>query len=382
MRHARLLSCAVIALAICLPDSGYAMTTRVLDFARGQINADWAGQGDISMEQATSGVLLRSGNGTGMLTTTLDEVFQPQSGVIRVASETPQSFSFIWTMMSDASRTTFTVPFDVITGGEKVFSLHGKPEWRVGKKKIGILLPPQTTLMLKNIELRQNNRIEQLLHAVASFWVFDELRPYSINFVWGPQIGWNAIERQQLYDVQPPISLSGTLAAYGIILMIIIGILGSGLYRKTSKTTIVRRIGILLIGAWILFDVRMGSEFLSWVWHDHTTYIAAEAGEREFRDRNAFYDFAAFAAPFVADRESYVFFAEYPWPYLGNMRYLTYPSIPGIDYMNDDTWVIYRRPDMAVSAAGQMTVDGEPVSPQGTVLGRFDDHSFIFRITK
>lgn len=307
-----------------------------------------------------------------MLLTTVDAETRAHFVVITAAAPESSQPSFVWS--------SYSVPFSLATGQTEVTDISLEGKWKPGEKQVGILLPPHTTIFLRSIELVQQNIFERGLEAARSFWVFDQMRPYSINFVWGPQIGWNASERAHLYDVLPPVYQSGTLMIYGILIVLIAAFIGYGRLRKIPRTTTVQRICVLLIGVWILLDARMGSEFLSWVWHDRETYIAVQPGERQFRDRDAFYDFADFAAPFVADRESYVFFAEYPWPYLGNMRYLTYPSIPGIDYMNDDTWVIYRRPDMGVDALGQMTIDGEAISPPGTILGRFDKDSFIFRL--
>lgn len=369
-------------LSLMAPASVIAMQSHRFEFGEELINANWTGKGQLSMQKGKDGILLQTGNGTGMLTTTVGADIRPQSGVIIAASGVPSRFYFSWTTLNEPQNRSFTLPFGLTTGAaeNQDFSLEGN--WQTGSHEIAIILPPHTAIVLMNIELRDQNIFEQVLEPLRSFWVFDTYRPYSINFVWGPQIGWNTAERQHLFDVVPPVSLSGTLAMNVMLLVLMAAMYCIGVWRKTQKKQTLKRIGILLLFVWILFDARMGSEFLSWVWTDHTTYISAEHGQRQFRDRDAFYDFADFAAPFVIDRESYVFFAEYPWPYLGNMRYLTYPSIPGIDYLNDDTWVIYRRSDMGVDELGQMTVDGEAVSPQGKILGRFDDTSFIFRVSK
>ena len=67
------------------------------------------------------------------------------------------------------------------------------------------------------------------------------------------------------------------------------------------------------------------------------------------------------------------------WPYLGNMRYLTDPDMAGIDYDNDDTWVIYGRPDVTVGTSNNLVMDNEIISEPGRILVRFDDSSFVFR---
>ncbi len=371
-------------LSLTIPGGAFAMQTQTLDFAEGRINADWVGQGDIKMQQAKDGILLETGNGTGLLLTTLAANFQPQASVIQAASPVPSRFYFAWIMTSGPGHSTFTMPINLTTGTEEEqdFSLQRETEWRTGEKKIGIVLPPHTTIMLMRIELKKWNMFEQSLEVVKSFWTFDELRPYSINFVWGPQVGLNSFERSQLYTNLPPAYYSGTLILNAAIILILLAIGATGKVRKTPQRNVILQCAVVLFAGWILLDVRMGSEFLSWVWHDRETYIAADAEERTFRDRDRFYDFAEFSKQYLKNRNSYVFFAEHPWPYLGAMRYVTYPSIPGIDYFTDDTWVIYQRADMGVDQAGHMTIDGQSVSPAGKVLGRFDKNSFIFRVSK
>ncbi len=221
-----------------------------------------------------------------------------------------------------------------------------------------------------------------IIEAGKSFWTFDAYRPYSINFLWGPQIGFTEYERGRLYAALPPTYESGTFAVNVFLTATLILIVGVGLLRKTPHRLLMLRSASLLFVAWIIMDIRMGSEFLSWVGHDHRTYIGADSNERTFRDRGRFYDFAEYAKQFLVNRDEYVFFARQPWPYLGNIRYLTYPSIPGIDYKNDDTWVVYDRPDMTVDADNRITISGEPVTPPGTMLGRFDASSFVFRVIK
>lgn len=222
--------------------------------------------------------------------------------------------------------------------------------------------------------------MEPVLEAGRSFWTLEKQRPYSINFLWGPQIGFTEAQRLTLYSALPPPYYSGTLALNIAIAVILLAILVLSIVQKVSRRILMRRVFTVLLATWIFFDIRMGSEFLSWVYRDYQTYISAPAGEKIFRDRKTFYDFAAYSKQFLTNRPSYVFFAQRPWPYLGNMRYLSYPAIPGFDTANDDTWVIYDRPDISVSADRRIVIDEKPVTPVGTVLGRFDESSFIFRI--
>ena len=350
-------------------------------FQEGAVNAAWATGGQIEVTKTPEGVLLQTGTATGVFLTPQEPNFLAEGGTILASAQSPQAMSFGWILSTDPQKLTYSVAAQLSgTRGEEVsFDLTEHSEWLPVKKTFGIVLPPQSNVLLHSIELKKWNMFEKLWNEVLSFWTLDGYRPYSINFIWGPYLANNPIERAMIYSSLPP---NGTSATWMAILAILIFMLGIVLlsFRKTHrKHFIARRILIVFAVAWILFDARMGSEFLSWVMRDQKTYIGAGESVREFRERGNFYDFAAFSAPLVQDRDTYLFFAEQQWPYLGNMRYLTYPSIPGIDTQNDDTWVIYHRPDFGISSDGRLALDHEAITEPGEILGEFGKGSFVFR---
>jgi hypothetical protein len=374
---------ALAMIPLLLPAATHAMEIETLEFAKGQINATWTGKGDIAMEQRDDGVVLHTGNGTGYFLTQ-NTAFFPEGVTVTATVDVPTQIGFAWILSNESLNQSFELPMFIPAGNAEQVSLSmaSAEQLSGAKRQIGIMVPPNTALLLHRIELYRWNLAEEFMEMVQSFWTFDALRPYSINFVWGPQIAFNTIQRTQLYETLPPASFSGTFAVFAVLLVILIIFFELPFVfgvKQHKIRWIVTRFGIVLLAAWIAFDVRMGSEFLSWVLHDHQTYVAADETTREFRERNRFYDFAETAALYVNDRQSYIFFAEQPWPYLGNMRYISYPSIPGIDVQHDDTWVIYRRPDMAVNANGQLMNEGEAITSPGKILEQFDETSFIFR---
>lgn len=374
-----------IALGLLSPLSLVAMQTQTFDLASGEINAQWQGFGPIQLQKQADGILLATGNGTGMLLTTTQTAFLADAATVVASTQEPMNLHFVWIYTEDPESVTYSVPFSLSSGARRTasFSLANANEWLKNEKKIGLVLPPNTSLLLHRIDFHQWNWFERIAQNISAFWTLDEYRPYSINFTWGPQLASNPIERGELYQTLPPASTSATLVTYQVLLGILILIVAWTYVRPRGNQMeyILKKMSVVLLVAWILFDVRMGSEFLSWVAHDQSTYIGKSVATRTLRDRERFYDFAAFASPFVADRESYIFFAEQPWPYLGLMRYLTYPAIPGIDFEKDDTWVIYNRSDIQISPANQLTIDGTAISEPGTLLGRFDSDSFVFRVS-
>lgn len=373
-----------VTVSLLAPLSASAMQTQTFEFADGKINASWAGLGPIQVQKAPQGIVLSTGAGTGEFLTTATLTGTAEAGTLRMSAQSDQDFYVGWIFSDDPRQNIYTIPLTAPRGDDErvSFRLRAEELWqpaRVGK--FGLILPPNTVVMLHSIELHRWNVLEHVWSRVVSFWKFDEYRPYSINFVWGPQLAGNSVETEAMYRYLPPQTLSATIAAY-VALIVLIALLYAyaHVFRhpEEKRAWVLRRALLAMAVLWLLFDARMGGEFLSWVAHDQATYIGKPQGERTLRERESFYDFAEYATQFLGDRTSYIFFADHEWPYLGNMRYVTYPAIPGITIDTDDTWVIYNRPDLTVTD-GRITIDGEPVSAPGTLLGRFDEKSFVFR---
>lgn len=366
---------------LCLPATVLAEQTHIYEFRDGAINATWEGIGPLGMTKQPTGILLSTQEETGALVTDMQPPFLADAARAVLTTDRPGQLHFVWLFQGDPDQMTNAVPIDFYSeiGKAIPISLTHSPYWHAGDKRIGIVLPPRTTIVLHRIELTRWNVWEKLWSGILSFWIPDTQRPYSINFVWGPQLEFIPSERPTLYDTPPPRALSATYVTYAVLTVLLIILFGCMVWLKFSFTQALRYSALLLAGTWIFFDLRMGGEFLMWAMHDIKTYSSASPEVRVFRDRDHFYDFAEFAKPFVADRSSYIFFAQAPWPYLGNMRYLTYPSIPGNTFSADDTWVVYDRPDVSMDAENRVTMSGVPVSLPGRVLGRFDATSFVFR---
>ncbi len=382
VRISVLFTSALTSASLLLPASAFAMQSQFFDFGAGQINATWEGKGPIQMKQTPNGVLLQT-TGTGLFLTDTDLSVSPQMGSVTISSESPEGVYLVWIYKDDPSTFNHNLGLRLRAGANIAtpFSLSEVQSWNDSSKYFGLLLLPNTTVLLHQIRFDELNAAERFLEIVRSFWTFDGMRTYSINFLWGPHIAENPVARQDLFAYVPPQTPSATAVMYVFLIVTLVLITAFAAIQKTetAKRRAIMLGSFLLLSVWILFDLRMGSEFLASMVYDARSYILSSEQDRTFRDRDRFYDFADFAKLYVADRESYVFLAEQQWPYLGNMRYLTYPSIPGIAYDRDDTWVIYHRSDVSIDESGQLTVDSEPVTNPGKIIGRFDDTSFVFR---
>jgi hypothetical protein len=286
----------------------------------------------------------------------------------------------VWVYADDPTSETHAVAmyFDSGEGQDVYFPLTHTRTWHAGKKRVGIVLPPYTTVLVHRVGLVHWNILEKTWAGFTSFWKIDRERPYSINFLWGPQFEFIPTEHPVIYDTLPPHSLSATFVMNIVLLTLSLVMLGVAYFFKKPLKKAMYWSLLLCAGAWVFFDIRTGAELLLWTKKDMTTYVTAPPETRTFRDRERFYDFMDFAKPLVSDRLSYIFFAQTPWPYLGNIRYVTYPSIPGDAVNTDDTWVVFDRPDLDVRN-DRITTGGKPVSLPGKVVGRFDANSFVFR---
>ncbi len=133
---------------------------------------------------------------------------------------------------------------------------------------------------------------------------------------------------------------------------------------------------------WLVFDLRMGLEILSYVRADYATYVSQRPGERSLRNFENFHQVLDRSRPFLAGQSSYMFLSEEGTPYLSHMRYFTYPSVPlplGEPAEHANIWIVYKRPDISVNDQGELVAKQQVISAPGDVLERFDDSSFLFR---
>ncbi len=362
-----------------------AVTERLFPLLPGSVNANWKGFDGFNAQQQADGLHIGM-SGTGAVLAAVSLPADAQLLTIETTSDRAVTGRFLWQTSWDTSGGVFSSPITIVPGSHAVTAvpLHRLSQWNGTITAIGLQLPPSTSIILHGLTFSHFNPLERLIVGMQSFWTMDSYNPTSINFLWGPQIASNPFERLTVYDQSPPQALSGTLflSVAGLVAVIMLGIVYALRWRTrwNGRALFLRGSAICLISLWLLLDMRMGSEYLQWVATDFRTFISAPAEERTLRERGHFYDFIEFVLPLVHDRTSYAFASFQQWPYLGNLRYFTYPILPSADFEHDDTWVIFRRPDFDIDAQQRVTLNGQPVTPPGRILGRFDDSSFVFRI--
>lgn len=376
---------AIFLLALSAPSTiAHAAQFETVGFTPGEVTYTWEAFGGLTVTSVGDALRLQS-TGSGLfIAKNISFASSPDTMTLFTQSQTPQDIMFLWHRKSEgaeAERYHFPVTLEAgIDVVETPLLLHTENAWQANDTdEIGIFLPPGSDFVLRKMEFADWSFADRIGTMIASALDFQEYNPHSINFIWGPQLAFSPLQKSMMWNSLPPQSVSGTFVLNILLLVLLVAILILIRKRRHSQAAFKRYAFFLFLGAWVLFDLRMGSEFLGWVAHDMKTYVFAEHGTRTLRDRDDFYEFTEFVTPLVADRERYVFFAQREWPFVGSMRYFTFPSLPDGEE-TEDTWVIYDRPDIVVSASSQLMVEGTVLTPPGELLGRFSDDSFVFRI--
>jgi len=225
---------------------------------------------------------------------------------------------------------------------------------------------------------------QKILAFWRSFWTLEPFTAHTINILVGPVVLTDHMmvgewyENWHLNGISVNAYILVGISLFGISLLLYAGAFSGKRWLDIRKRIIILFF-LAIASLWILYDFRMGFEFVRNVAVDHVQYISADTETRTFRDRDRFYDFAKFVKSFVKDRETYEVFLPDPWPYFGSIGYYTYPSRPNPGDPVSDTWVIYERDDIVLGEGDKLYHLGEAFTDAGEVIGRFSDDSFIFR---
>lgn len=384
-----LLHALFVGLAILLPTTVAAKETTIWSFEGEVIPGRWEvvrltstvrSPEGLRIETAREGHLTRPSelaHGIDAVSVTFRDVSRPTEAI------------FLWHIQGTQEGHLVQLPF-LIEPQRDPQTIHLNvgyySQWDEGADRIGLAFSSGAHVTLQRVELSRWNIPEKILEAWKSFWMFDEFRPYTINFVWGPLLATNPIARQYLFAKLPPQGMSVNWVFYAVLtltggaLVLLWFLRGQGAVLRKRYVAVFLSVFASL---WLTYDLRMGLEFLGYFANDYRTYISQQPGsQRAFRERGTFYDFVDAALPHVTDRERYIFMTTHRWPFLGAIRYLTYPALPtdqtkvleGID-----TWVIFDRPDIALNEKQQLVMDGVILSPPGRKVLDFAPDSFLFR---
>ena len=308
--------------------------------------------------------------------------------VLRVtySSNQPWQANFVWRLAGMDQDVFIETPVDLPANpGAATFAINTESfeRWTGSAEVMGFSFPAGVHVILHQVYVVEYSLTEKALQAFKTFWKMDSFRPYTINMVWGPQIFSIPFSYSILFEgLPPPIKTVNRffymLLIFGLIFIILTRLQPLRRWREWA----IGGTFLVLCTCWLVLDLRMGSELLSYSYTDYQQYIAPTENRKLFRDRGQFDVFMRQAIELV-DEDQYVFLSEENWPYLGNARYLTYPVRPVLHNTVADsprTWIVYEHTNTGLTDDGRLTVDGVPISPPGKIVRNFRANAFVFQL--
>lgn len=264
-------------------------------------------------------------------------------------------------------------------------------QWDPATDRIGFSLQKDSSIILQNVTFTRWSFWDKTVAAFRSFWTFDTFRPYSINFLWGPTIGWNPVWQEQLFDHTPPVGWSAARVFLSLLLAAFVLCLLFCIRRRTpaARRSAALALGGIFVGFWLLFDARMGLELLSYVKADWATFLLQPQGTRSFRIFKNFPDIAAESVPLLTLSPRYGFVGPHGAPFGSLLRYYTYPAARPVS-SNDPQeqrklarrWLVAFRDDARISQSGELFLGDTLLAGPGTIVKQFGKDAFIFEVNE
>jgi len=365
----------------------HAAQTTVWDFRGGKEGGKWIAKALSQVEMTLNGLQIATTK-DGFLQRKNDAAFPADMVSVMVTNAQDIEAVFMWHRSDDPSTSMFQLPFVIranpLPQTVKI-NVERYDEWDPRSDAVAIGFPAGTTLLLHAVTLSRFSPYEKFLEGWKSFWSFDTFEAYSINFLWGPIVNFTPAGREEQWHSSPPTGWSGLRVFYAAFTAgCALFATYAWIYKRRSYDAHKHAWkGVLLLsaGLWLMLDIRMGSEILSYAYKDYISYISKPLGERTLRSRLDSYDVLEQSIPEIAKVGHVVLVT--PWPMLGMARYLLFPStllIPGEPGSAEAAlWLVYMDPAISIDTDRRLSKGGSPLSLPGSILLRFENNSFLFR---
>jgi len=214
-----------------------------------------------------------------------------------------------------------------------------------------------------------------------SFWIFDGFHPTSINFLWGPVLRSTPITQAALFYNPPPQGWSVNRVFYALLVLAGGTALFLRFFRRWNSRAALLLFLAVAAALWLFFDARMGAELFTYATTANRGYLQKPPGDRTYGTFGEFYDAVDVSLPLLTSEPTYEFLAPGNIPLESRIRYFTYPSLPVRPDSSErpKTWIVLRRPDVAVDSEGRLVVGGTAVTEGGNVIHMFENGSFLYQ---
>lgn len=312
---------------------------------------------------------------------------------MKIRSATTFQAGFMWKPKDQHSDSLYRLPF-VIRASEIAQDVHINvnyfSNWDWQTKAFGLLIPANSELIIEDVSFRRWSPFEKLIEGWKSFWTFDNYRAYSINFLWGPIIATSGPARAVLYNNLPPYGWFGSHIFYSLLGLALLAGLCIRLVSR-NKELALGVIAATFVGIWMMFDVRMGLELMSYAFDDIQTYVLQEGEEQTLRTHGNFYAVINEALPAIRMYDSFTLRSGPNSVYYPHLRYQAYPTklIPeGEDATGVPLWAIFERREFVVDEEGYLLripdrahpETAERIAGPGKVIMQFDPSSFLYEV--
>ncbi|MDD5469342.1 MAG: hypothetical protein PHO92_00875 [Candidatus Peribacteraceae bacterium] len=382
MQRTYLLTAAFLLLAA--PLGAQAKEETVWSFLEGNVPGQWEVKGLDPVPSPTPEGLLVQTNQLGRMQRTLRLPHPIEWIAIDYVSPAPTEALLI-SRSETGEFTELPFLFEQAIEPDTVFlDVSTYSNWNPVTTEIGLVFPENAQLLIRTISFSSSALQEKAIMALRSFWQFDQYTPRTINFLWGPRIALNTAERALMYAHTPPHTPSVNWVFYILLLGTAITLAFRVWTKKTERHKAILLMASLTGALWLLYDMRMGAEFIGYAVRDYQTYLSKPLYERTFRVRGNFNAFAELVRPSLQEEKEYVFLPHME-QYAAFLRYETYPALPvKPEQAGEDVryWAIYQRPDILMDAEGQLMHGDTVLTPPGTVVAMLDNDSFLFRINE
>ena len=375
---------ALIVLALtCIPFTVHAASKTTWSFLGGQIGPEWRITGQAKTTAEIGGLRIAPQEDVKVFR---EAQFLHAVDSVEITYLSPQDAQavLLWHRPGDPAEDVVQLPFlfsSTMVASTIKIDTGWYDEWSLHPDMVGLMLPKGADIQLLQLSFTGWNLWDKVVGFVRSYWTFDRFSPYSVNFLWGPIFTVSPIARESLFAELPPHGTYANTVWYLLLLVMIAGCTAWG-WKSHNRRNVILCVAGFLGALWIVLDLRMGMEAISYARADLTEYWMQPDAEKKFRERGDFPAFLSAVRPLLTDRGRYVFLTQFEYPLLGLMRYHTYPSEPvAPEKITEgvDTWVIYDRPEIAMNAEGQLTSEGKPISLPGEMLLAFRPGVFVFR---
>lgn len=374
-----------ILIGILVPLQTSAKESTIWDFRNPLYIEGWESRLMDKPEQTPMGLVMRTSKEGGIVRT-LDLRHNVDAVTITLQAPTRTEVRLAWHSPGTPEDTLVQFPFvvDPTPQAEEVrLNVSFFEEWHPRIDRIGIIVPAGSDVLLESVRLEGWNGAEKVLEGVKSFFTFDDIASYSINFLWGPLLAFNPVAREQLYAFQPPRAWSANRVLYAGIAVSAIILIIRNIRQRSSVATRSAWLLFLAIcaGAWMVYDLRMGAELLSYAFDDVRTYWSEPPPDRVFRGDGGFRTVIEESMAKLRSQPRYGLYLPKDVPFDGLARYLTYPSRPlqeGENTAGVRTWLTFAINGITLSQSGQLMLGGTVLTPPGQILRHLPNDSILF----